>query len=336
MTDQRSEQPALRSTGIGSWPGIEMLDALKIAFAECPELPYLPELPERGPYAGLIGRGTALLSGLSVDLHPAGWRLTDTSGRDHRRAQATLRSDLDLLEEVAQGYAGPIKIAAAGPWTLAGSLEHPRGDKVLADPGARRDLGQSLGQGLVEFVSELGRRLPDVHMIIQLDEPSLPAVLAGAIPTASGFSRHRSVDIPEVSGSISAITEGLGGAGVETWVHCCAANPPVGLLDRAGAAAVLIDLDQLRPPDWDVIGPAIEAGLLIGLGVVPSGQTPTADLVADRVVGALRPLDLPPEITTLTVLTPACGLAGSSVDAAVQVLRTLHTAADIVTDQLAE
>ena len=186
------------------------------------------------------------------------------------------------------------------------------------------------------MVGELDRRLPDVHLIIQLDEPSLPAVLAGAIPTASGFSRHRSVDIPEASGSISAIAEGLGGAGVETWVHCCAAKPPVELLHRAGAAAVLVDLDRLRPADWDVIGPAIEAGLVIGLGVVPSGRAPTADLIADRVVSALRPLDLAPEITTRTVITPACGLAGSSVDAAVQVLRTLRTAADIVTDQLAE
>ena len=285
----------MRSTGIGSWPGTEMLDALKIAFAECPELPYLPELPERGPYAGLIGRGTALLSGLSVDLHPAGWRLTDASGRDHRRAQATLRSDLDLLEEAAQGYQGPIKIAAAGPWTLAGSLEHPRGDKVLADPGARRDLGQSLAEGLVELVGELDRRLPDVHLIIQLDEPSLPAVLAGAIPTASGLSRHRSIDIPEVSGSISAIAEGLGGAGVETWVHCCAAERTrSNSCTGRESAAVLVDLDQLRPADWDVIGTAIEAGLVIGLGVLPSGRVPTADVIADRVVSALRPLDLAP------------------------------------------
>ncbi|RKH77014.1 methionine synthase, partial [Corallococcus praedator] len=29
------------STGIGSWPGTELADALKIAFAECPDLPYL-------------------------------------------------------------------------------------------------------------------------------------------------------------------------------------------------------------------------------------------------------------------------------------------------------
>ena len=56
-----------------------MADAIKIAFAECPDFPYLPELPDRGPYAELIGRSTAFLAGLSVDLHAAGWRLTDAS-----------------------------------------------------------------------------------------------------------------------------------------------------------------------------------------------------------------------------------------------------------------
>ena len=67
------ELPPIRSTGIGSWPGTDMADAIKIAFAECPDFPYLPELPARGPYAELIGRSTAFLAGLSVDLRwPAG------------------------------------------------------------------------------------------------------------------------------------------------------------------------------------------------------------------------------------------------------------------------
>ncbi len=44
------------SSGIGSWPGTDLADALKITFAECPDLPYLPELPARGPHTALIGR----------------------------------------------------------------------------------------------------------------------------------------------------------------------------------------------------------------------------------------------------------------------------------------
>ena len=35
------ELPPIRTTGIGSWPGTDMMDAIKIAFAECPDLPYL-------------------------------------------------------------------------------------------------------------------------------------------------------------------------------------------------------------------------------------------------------------------------------------------------------
>ena len=60
------------SSGIGSWPGTDLADALKITFAECPDLPYLPELPARGPHAAMIGRGTALLTGLGVELTSLG------------------------------------------------------------------------------------------------------------------------------------------------------------------------------------------------------------------------------------------------------------------------
>ncbi|HEY9292223.1 MAG TPA: hypothetical protein VIP98_13150 [Microlunatus sp.] len=203
----------IRSTGIGSFPGTDLAEALKINFAECPELPYLPELPARGVGSGMIGRGVAVLSGLSADLQPAGWRLTDAPGRDQLRARATLRDDLDQLEEAVQDYAGPFKIAFCGPWTLSASVERPRGDRTLADHGARRDLGQSLAEGIGELVVDLGRRLPQLELIVQLDEPLLPAVLAGEIPTASGFSHHRRVDLPEVSERltdvVTAITRGL-------------------------------------------------------------------------------------------------------------------------------
>ena len=56
------------STGIGSWPGADVEDAVKIAFAEAPDLPYLPELPARGPHAGLVGRSTALLQADRVEV----------------------------------------------------------------------------------------------------------------------------------------------------------------------------------------------------------------------------------------------------------------------------
>ena len=113
---------------------------------------------------------------------------------NHRLAISTLRADLDTLEEHAQGYEGTVKLSVSGPWTLAAMMERPRGDRVLADPGARRDISQSLAEGIAQLVAELVRRLPDVDPLIQLDEPMLPAVLAGSIPNAKrpvATSRHR-------------------------------------------------------------------------------------------------------------------------------------------------
>jgi methionine synthase II (cobalamin-independent) len=333
------ELAPIRTTGVGSWPGTDMMDAIKIAFAECPDLPYLPELPARGPYAQLIGRSTALLAGLAVDLQPAGWRLTDASGRDHRLAISTLRSDLDSLEEHAQGYEGAVKLSVAGPWTLAAVMERPRGDRVLADSGARRDLTQSLAEGTAQLVAELARRLPDIELLVQLDEPMLPAVLAGTIANASGLSRHRAIEQYEVSTAIIYTRERL--APTPVVVHCCAADPPIELLRLAGVSGVLLDIDQLSGADWDEVGATLEAGPWIGMGALPTDRTPTLnqlgpDQVARRVLKPLRDLGLEPPVASRIVITPACGLASASRDSAVRALRTLRSAAQIVTEQLAD
>jgi hypothetical protein len=83
-----------------------MAEALRFVTGELGDFVHLPELPERGAAAGMVGRSVALLSGLAADLQPAGWRLTDAPGADHRRAVSRMAQDLDLLEEHTQGYEG--------------------------------------------------------------------------------------------------------------------------------------------------------------------------------------------------------------------------------------
>jgi hypothetical protein len=80
-------------------------------------LPYLPELPARGPGADIIGRGAGLLADLEVDLQPMGWRFVDRAGRDSHRTSALLREDLDELAEAFDAYEGDLKVQIAGPWT---------------------------------------------------------------------------------------------------------------------------------------------------------------------------------------------------------------------------
>jgi hypothetical protein len=87
-----------RATGIGSLPGTDTAAAARLVFDELPGFPHLPELPDRGVGADMIGRGTVFLVDLHAEVQPSGWRLADRPGRDARRAESwtswrsTLRS----------------------------------------------------------------------------------------------------------------------------------------------------------------------------------------------------------------------------------------------------
>ena len=304
------------ATGIGSWPGTdaeEYAEAVRVVLGELPDLPYLPELPGRGAAAGMVGRTLATITDLGFDLQPAGWRLTDAPGLDHRRARSLLGQDLDALEEQAQDFHGVLKVQVTGPWTLASLVEKPRGDKVLSDHGARRDLAQALAEGVATHLADVRRRVDAEHVVVQLDEPLLPSVLAGSVPTASGFGRHRVVRPPGASEALGWV---LARAGTEPWVHSCAAGTPWALLRDAGARGLSGDLDLLTADDLEAFAEALEAGERVALGVVPSldpASAPPEQGLTDRVLRMLDVIGLDPDqVAERLVITPSCGLAGAS------------------------
>lgn len=304
------------ATGVGSWPGEDAegyAEAVRIVLGEAPELPYLPELPGRGAPAGMTGRALAMVADLGFDLQPAGWRLTDGPGVDHRRARSLLAQDLDELEEQAQDHRGALKVQVAGPWTLAATVEKPRGDKVVSDHGARRELAQALAEGVATHLADVRRRVPAERVVVQVDEPALPAVLAGDIPTASGFGRHRVVHPPEAAAALEWV---LSAAGDDPWVHSCAAGVPWQLLRGAGARGLSADLSALTAEDLDVLAEALEGGETVALGVVPSVEPPAAPdatTLTERVLRWLDMLGLDPDaVSGRLVITPSCGLAGAS------------------------
>jgi len=63
---------AASATGIGSMPGTNPAEAMRVIAGELPGFPYLPELPDRGPGADLTGRTAALLVGIPVEVTPRG------------------------------------------------------------------------------------------------------------------------------------------------------------------------------------------------------------------------------------------------------------------------
>jgi hypothetical protein len=301
--------PAGSATGVGSLPGRDIAEAQRLVLGELPDLPHLPELPARGPGADLIGRAGAFLVDLPIELYAARWRVANRPGRDIRVARDYLERDLDTLTDQAAEYAGTFKIQAAGVWTLAAAVELPVGGPVLRDPGATRDLVGSLAEGLRAHVAGVRARLPQATVVVQVDEPSLPAVLAGRIPTESGLGTLRPVEPATVRDSIAALVRAVDGPVV---VHCCAAGVPYGLLRDAGVAGVSVDLDLVG--DLDALGEVLDAGIGLFAGAVSplASPVPGSDAVASRVLDLWRKLGFPlSRVAEQVVVTPSCGLAGT-------------------------
>ena len=128
-------------------------------------------------------------------------------------------------------------------------------------------------RGCASHVAEIAERT-GARVLVQLDEPSLPAVLAGALPTASGWGTVRSVSAPTPRTCCATSSSGLG---VPVVVHCCAPRPPVRLLAAAGVAGIGIDATlpvfsgpTAVPAALDALGEVWDAGIPLLLGLVPA------------------------------------------------------------------
>ena len=110
-----------------------------------------------------------------------------------------------------------------------------------------------------------------------------------------------------------------------TLVHCCADTPPVTDLLRSGAGGLSVDLGQLGQRGWEEIAEAVENGLWLW-----AGRSGTPEAVAEAVWNPWRRLGLDLEKLEQVVITPPCGLAGTSPSAARAAIETAKKAATIL------
>ncbi len=321
------------ATGIGSWPGVSAHQAAEIIVGELHTLAHLVELPARGVGADLIGRAGALLVDIGIDTAPRAYRIAGGRSAVLRRAVSLLNEDLDALEEAweragLRGQGRTVKVQAAGPITLAAELELSNGHRAITDSGALRDLAGSLAEGLAAHRAEVARRL-DAEVVVQLDEPSLPAALAGRLTGVTSLSAVHPVD-EQLAAAL--LDEVIGAVGAPVVLHSCAADLPWTLLQRSTLAAIAVDTSTLRAADLDGVGEFIESGRTVLLGVVP-GTAPAqrwapehaaaaAAAVTDR-LGFARTI-----LRERVGITPACGLAGTTEDWARAAVGLAQKAAD--------
>lgn len=335
-----------------------------------PHLPSLPDLPARGVGSDAIGRTAALLVELSVDVQPYGWRFVDRPGLDHRRAVSALSTDINVLADVAGAAElapATFKVHLAGPLTLATAIHLHYGERALRDHGARRDIAQSLEAGLAGHARKLAAAMPGAALTLQIDEPHVAAALAGTIPTASGYRTLRSIPTAELRGTwtelvtaaraagFAAVAINLAGAaeglGLDSVAESTTTNngpsPSSRIESRAAEAdawrtaletalecgidAVAVPLRRLDTGHWEQLAGAIEAGLGVWAGTVPtnSGHTPQPySVLVERIMRPWRGLGLAETSLDQLRITPENSLAEVSPQEARSVVgRSLDVAA---------
>lgn len=330
------------ATGIGSLPGTGSDEATRIVAGELPDLPHLVELPARGPGADMVGRTMSMLADLAPDLAvettPLGWRFSDAPGRVMRRARSWLGEDLDAAEA---HYAGSpvVKVQVCGPWTLAASVEMRNGERAVRDHGAAREIAHALADAVAVHVRDLRRRIPTARVIVQVDEPSLPSVLAGGVSTASGIATYRAIDPQVAQGHLAAVVTSAEGVGAVAWAHCCAPHPPVGLLRRAGFTGIATGTSVVDAQAEEELGRTLDEGGTLALGILDPRATDAsvrgeAARAARHVLERLDRWGFTPDAVAQTlVLTPDCGLAGVAPTRVREIYRALRETGRLVRDE---
>lgn len=325
------------ATGIGSWPGTSALQAAEVVVGELTTLTHLVELPARGVGADVVGRAAALLVDIGVDTVPRGYRIAAGRSAASRRAASLLDEDVDALEEAweksgLRGSGRPVKVQAVGPITLAAQLELGGGHRAITDSGAVRDLTASLAEGLAAHRAQVARRL-ETDVVVQLDEPSLVAALAGRLTGVTSLSPVHPVD-EALAGSL--IDEVVARVGAPVTLHACAAGLPWRLLQRSAVDAVALDATTLVAGDLDGIGEFVESGRVVMLGVVPAlapDVRPASEQIAAAAAAVTDRLGFARAVLRERIgITPACGLAGATAAWA----RTAVELAQRVADGIAE
>lgn len=326
------------TTAMGSMPGTDFDYAIH-ASLDCFDLAFWPELVQAGRYTSMIARAACLMEIPCCDAID-GWRLSSHRDAMIRRARQQWADEIEITAQAAEHFEGRIKIAFAGPWTLAAQilLPHPTMNHVLADLRACRDLAQALGEGIASHCARIASAIPQ-PLIIQIDEPCLPAVLGGNLSRFSTLERYPIPERNQIIANLASVIEPVHAVkGVEQIVvHSCAGLVSTSILADAGADTVAADLDTLSTSDRDVLGEWISADNDVYLGVMATHtrQPVSIDDVVSRALAWIEPMQIDPTIVERhVVITPACGMGTWSTDQAWKACRTLREAADLISENL--
>jgi len=311
------------ATGVGSMPGTHPHEASNVVAGEFAAVPHVVELPARGPGSDSVGRSVALLASVDrafeVETTTSGWRIGHAGQSVLRRAHSWLSHDLESLEEFVAAHRGPIKVQVLGPVTMAARVEDPAGEALLRDHGAVSEVAAAAASAYSDLVMRMQRSFPHAEVLVQVNEPDVPAVLLGQVRTSSGRLTHRSLEPHVVQAHLADVLDGIRATGAIPGVRCFMPRPPIRLFLDAGAQFLCVDITQELPID-DALPQAWEHEVGLLLGCVPVSDGHLSDTSASAPMRRFMEESGFPEVPAHVAITPTGGLADVDMDAARRVI----------------
>ena len=184
------------------------------------------------------------------------------------------------------------------------------GHRIVTDHGATRDAIPPWQRGAVMRICRRG--CPTRRS--SCSSTTVPGLCSLTVPTPSGYGTVRRLIQHRHQRSRDAFR--CQGGRI---IHSCAADVPIALLRDGGADALSIDFTSgswLSAGRLDALGEAVDAGVRLLLGIVPSlDSTLSATERAGKIRHFWNVLGYPPEqLASVVVPTTSCGLAGASME----------------------
>ena len=334
MSLRAEGMPAGLGTGLGSMPGTDPTEAVRIVSGET-DFAFLPELPSRGVGADPVGRAGAVLIDMPFEMVHDVYRMTSHPGSAMRRANDFLAWDLDAVEEhwETAGLIGTgrlLKVQVCGPFSYAAQVELRSGHKMIRDHGAVRDVVASMSDGLSEHISEVERRL-GARVVVQLDEPDLDAVVNGTVPPLTRLDTIRPVPASLVAQRLEEMASVIG----RPMILNAGPRPNSQVRPQLSSYAVTVDLARpLSDADRDSMGEYLDGGGIMLAGVVPSSRPrvlPTAEEIAQRMAVVIDEIGLDRTVLRDNIIvTPSSGLADATPEWAASALRLAAQSAELL------
>ena len=304
----------MRITGVGSLPHTDVHEAATFV-AETTDLHYLPQLPNRDASEGMLRQWAEGLCGVGGTEDGIGLRYGEGS-QPSADAFGGAMAMLDRAE-------GPeLKTQFVGPVTLFLAL--------LAAGCPFDGLWDCVVDGLVKriqaHIDMINAARPGVDVIAVMDEPALVT-----------FAPSRSGGPVPIEAAADAIVRVMAGTPIPVGVHVCGDTDwrMVAGLQPAWLSWDLAALGDGFLNATDAIAETVSHGTGIMWGMVPTDPAPIdTDRIRSRYGTAVTRLviDGAPAaaLTSASLATPACGLAGITVGGAGVVMDRLREVVEMV------